>query len=100
MTVTLKEDFSMNAIRCDVSEGPRQGYKVVGVSSVEGYTEYLTIEERFLVHRDGEFYLPVQVVGNDAQHGTALIQLPYEADSGANRIWVEEDALNPTEIPA
>jgi hypothetical protein len=43
------EASSMALIPCEVTEGPRPGFKVVGVGSIEGHTEYLTIEERFLV---------------------------------------------------
>mgnify|MGYP000092791580 CR=1 FL=1 len=83
----------MPLLQCDVLDGPRQGFKAIGIASIEGFTEYLTIEDRFLVDQDGEFFLPVRLVGKDNQHKTALIQLPVEADSGANRVWVWEQNL-------
>lgn len=92
----------MALIRCEVTEGPRPGFKAIGVASIEGHSEYLAIEERFLVRRGDDYLLPIRVVGRDRHHGTALIQLPVEADSGANRVWVRIDALTeiPDEIPA
>jgi hypothetical protein len=81
----------MALVRCEVSDGPYPGFKAVGVESVEGHREYLTIEERFLVKSNGEFYLPVDVVGEDRRQQTALVELPLEADSGANRVWVRWD---------
>jgi hypothetical protein len=92
----------MPLVRCQVSEGPRPGFKAVGIPSVEGHTEYLTIEERFLVKRNGDYLLPVGVVGTDRRHGTTLIQLPLEADSGANRVWVRSETIasEPNEVPA
>jgi len=92
----------MALVRCEVNEGPRAGFKAVGVASIEGHTEYLAIEERFLVPRDGSYLLPVRLVGRDRRYHTALVQLPFEADSGANRVWVRGDSLTdaPDEVPA
>jgi len=89
-------------MHCDISEGPRPGYKAVGVPSVEGHTEYLTIEERFLVRRGDTYLLPVRLIGRDPRYKTALVQLPVEADSGANRVWVSGAAVTdaPDEVPA
>lgn len=86
----------------EITEGARPGWKTVSVESVEGYTEYLTIEERFLVKRSGKQLLSVRIVARDDTHNTVLIQLPIEADSGANRVWVEGSALiqNPNEAVA
>ncbi len=92
----------MTLLDCEILEGPRPGFKVVGVSSIEGHTEYLTIEERFLVKRRDRYLLPVAVIGQDRRYNTLLIQLPYEADSGANRVWVKNDAVvpEPDGVPA
>jgi hypothetical protein len=92
----------MTLLECEILEGPRPAFKVVGVSSIEGHTEYLTIEERFLVKRNGRYLLPVSLIGKDRRHNTLLVQLPYEADSGANRVWVKGDTIvpEPDEVPA
>jgi hypothetical protein len=98
----LQKEKAMPLLHCEVQEGPRPGFKVVGVASIEGYSEFLTLEERFLVKRDGRYFLPVLIVGKDRQHNTLLVQLPYEADSGANRAWVKREAILPEtdEVPA
>ncbi len=92
----------MALMRCEISEGPRANYKTVGVASIEGHTEYLAIEERFLVRQGGSYLLPVSFIGRDPRHKTALVQLPVEADSGANRVWVSAEAVTeaPDEVPA
>jgi hypothetical protein len=92
----------MALLTCEMTEGPRAGYKTIGVASIEGHTEYLAIDERFLVLRDGAYLLPVQLLGRDRRYETALVQLPVEADSGANRVWVNGDTLidAPDEVPA
>ncbi len=79
----------MELLKCDVTEGPRPGFKAVGVASIEGFVEFLSIEDRFLVTQGHEFLLPVRVIGRDKKYDTVLVQLPVEADSGANRVWVK-----------
>jgi hypothetical protein len=92
----------MPFLQCEVTDGPREGFKSVGVPSIEGFMEYLSIEERFLVRQGDEYLLPVRKVGNDRTHDTALVQLPVEADSGANRVWVRNSLLvdSSNEVPA
>jgi hypothetical protein len=102
MHIPDKGGSDMALIPCEVSEGPRSGWKAVGVKSIEGHTEYLAIEERFLVRRGKSFLLPVRLIGRDPRHKTALVQLPVEADSGANRVWVKGETVTeaPDEVPA
>src|SRR5262249_5101693 len=92
----------MALLRCDILEGPRPGFKTVGVPSIEGHREYLALEEKFLSRHNGNLLLPVWVVGKDTRHNTALVSLPYEADSGAGRVWVRwaDLVLEADEIPA
>ena len=86
----------MALIRCEVTEGPRVGFKAIGIESIEGHNEYLAIEEKFLVRKGDGYLLSVSLVGRDRRNRTVLVQLPVEADSGANRVWVSEQALSPT----
>ena len=92
----------MALLRCETSKGPREGFTGVGVPSADGFKEHLTIEDKFLVHRHGSTYLAVAVVGRDLKRNRALVQLPYEADSGANRVWVRSDQVEyeEDEVPA
>jgi hypothetical protein len=83
----------MALLRCEVSEGPREGFKSIGVPSIEGHLEYLVIEDRFLAKRNGDYLLPIFIIGQDRRYNTALIQLPQETDSGAKRVWVRSDDL-------
>ncbi len=92
----------MKYLHCETSEGPRSGYRSVGVESVEGFTEFLAIEDRFLVNNGRDWYLPIAVVGKDRSQNTSLVELPFEADSGAKRVWVHNEAItdNPHEVVA
>ena len=53
----------MALLQCSIEDGPRPGYKAIGVASIEGRTEYLAIEERFLVRRGDTYLLPVRLIG-------------------------------------
>jgi hypothetical protein len=89
--------LDMALIKCVVTDGPRKGFKAVEVLSVEGRSEYFSIEERFLVKKDNSYQLPVRLIARDPRYDTALVQLPVEADSGANRVWI--DATTMTDAP-
>ena len=79
----------MALVICEVSEGARDAEATVMVRDWQGSREFMPVD-RELVHRDGDKnYLPVHVVHVDEAKGLALIGLPCEADSGANRIWVK-----------
>ena len=90
----------MALLHCEVLDGPREGFKAVGIPSVEGHTEWLSIEDRFLVWRDKKAYIPVGIVGRDPRYDTILVQLPLEADSGANRVWVWQASVLQNETEA
>jgi hypothetical protein len=83
----------MAMLRCDVTEGPREGFKTVAVPSMEGHPEFLAIEEKFLTKQGDQFFLHVRVIGEDRKSKATLVQLPVEADSGANRVWIHPDNL-------
>jgi hypothetical protein len=53
----------------------------------------LEIQRDFVAHRDGKTWLPIGVVYRDKEKGSALIEFPVEANSGAHRIWVPLTAL-------
>jgi hypothetical protein len=48
---------------------------------------------------DGTDYLPVGIVEIDRKRRRVLIELPAEADSGANRMWVEFNDLRREAVP-
>jgi hypothetical protein len=74
----------MGYVECVVSEGLRESEATVAVESLEGENVFLRVEKDFLKGSS----LPVGVVHVDAESKRALIELPHEADSGLNRVWV------------
>ena len=85
----------MPYVICEVKQGLREGEASVTVRDVKGQAQRLRVDEDFLVARDHQRYLPVGVVAADPDPGkkAILIELPHEADSGANRLWVSTDHL-------
>lgn len=91
----------MALLQCEVLVGLRAGFKEVEVSSVEGHKEYLALEERFLVRHEDDYLLPVRIIAQDRAQDIVLVQLPVEADSGANRVWVwRQHVIKGDEVPA
>ncbi len=93
----------MAEILCDqVGQGLRESERTVSVKDVHGRRQYITVEHDFLtVTPEKKYYLPVGVVHVDRKTGALLVELPHEAYSGANRLWVSsQDLLEPTETTA
>jgi hypothetical protein len=65
----------------------------VAVRDTNNQPTYLEIQRDFVAHRDGKTWLPIGVVYRDKEKGSALIEFPVEADSGAHRIWVPLTSL-------
>jgi hypothetical protein len=85
----------MAQIRCEsVSEGLRASEAVAVFRDYEGRRHFLRVERDFLSEEDGHFYLPIGVVHVDPRTKLVLIELPHEAETGANRLWVKPEQLD------
>ncbi len=90
----------MAQIRCEsVSEGLRASEALAIFRDYRGRRHFIRVERDFLSQIGGHFYLPVGVVGVDPRSRLILVELPHEAETGANRLWVEEGQLDkPLEV--
>jgi hypothetical protein len=78
-------------VECEATQSDLYDTEVVGVLDETENRHFLRVA-RGVVHREGDkAYLPIGIVQVDRSGGRVLIQLPYEADSGANRLWVPLD---------
>ena len=75
-------------VECSATSSSLHDTEVVGVPDTTGNHQFLRVGKGFLTREAGRTYLPILVIEVDASHHRILIQLPYEADSGASRIWV------------
>lgn len=83
----------MARVLCEVSSGLRPTEKTVAVKDVRGPRQYLRVDDQFVVREGTRTFLPVGLIGVDNARKLALIELPHEADSGANRLWVALDEV-------
>lgn len=85
----------MAKIRCgNVTEGLRSSEVVASFADFRGRTHYIRVERDFLDEQDGALFLPVGVVHVDLKTSAVLVELPHEAETGANRLWVTQGQLD------
>jgi hypothetical protein len=91
----------MIKILCEqVSPGLREADAILTFLDVQGRRHFLQIEKDLLVQRNGHSYLPVGFVYRDVRTRAFLIELPHEAETGVNRLWVSaEKVLDADEVP-
>jgi hypothetical protein len=78
-------------VECDATPSDLYDTEVVGVLDETENRHFLRVA-RGQVRREGsQAYLPVGIIDVDRRARRVLIQLPYEADSGASRLWVPLD---------
>ena len=75
-------------VLCDVSPGIRDDEVTVSVADMKGNKLFLQVGKGFVNSTDKGNYLPVGIVEVDRENARVLVELPHEADSGANRLWV------------
>jgi hypothetical protein len=84
----------MAYVLCDVQEGLRSTEATVAVRDLEGSTAFLRVDRSFVRQIGDRSYLPVGIIHVDRD--AVLIELPHEADSGVNRVWVAKTDLSPS----
>ncbi len=82
-------------VECDVSPGLLPNQLGVGVTGEDGRTHSLLVGKGQVAHVGGKHYLAVGIVELDYRLKRALIELPTEADSGANRLWLPFKRFRP-----
>jgi hypothetical protein len=90
-----KKEVDMSRVICAVSEGLRPAEATVMVKDFHGRQHFLPIDRGMLSSNGGHSYLPVALVFIHDQSKAALVELPLEADSGFNRVWVNLEQLSP-----
>lgn len=91
----------MDYVICDeVSEGLRPSDVTVTVKSLKNRREFLRVSEKSLLEHNNKKYLAIGIVYQDPASKAFLIEFPHEADSGANRIWVDQaQVLHEEHVP-
>ena len=80
--------WAMPEVLCEVSKGWRDTEITVCVQDVRGWRQFMQVTPTMVNDYDGQPYLPVGLIQVDHKARKALIELPTEADSGVNRMWL------------
>ena len=85
----------------NVTDGLRPSECVVEINDWQGRRVFLRVERDFLTRANGKSWLPVGKLQEDKGKELALVELPQEAESGVNRLWVKlSDLLESNRVPA
>jgi hypothetical protein len=82
-------------IRCEMAPGFLDREWAVSVPDETGKRQGLRVNKRLVSEVGGRHYLAIGVVELDYKRKRALVELPHEADSGANRLWVPFSFFRP-----
>jgi hypothetical protein len=75
-------------VECSIAPGFREDEWAVSVPDETGRRQNLRVNKNLVAASGGKQYLAVGIVQLDYSRKRALIELPQESDSGANRLWV------------
>jgi hypothetical protein len=85
----------MAKVRCEaVSDGLRASEALATLRDYHGRRHFIRVERDYLSEQGGITFLPVGVVHIDPRSRAVLIELPHEAETGANRFWVTQEQLD------
>jgi hypothetical protein len=85
----------MAQLRCEeVRRGFRDSEAVASFRDYNGKRHFIRVERAFLSEENGHTYLPIGVVHIDPRTNLVLIELPHEAETFVNRLWVTQDQLD------
>jgi hypothetical protein len=83
----------MAYVLCTINDGLRPTEVTVSVRDNEDRPQFLRVHRDFVKNINNAWYLPIGIVYHDRDKDVFLIELPHEADSGANRLWVNAAAI-------
>ena len=89
----MSEITYLPEVRCEVSEGLTERDITVSVKDIDGGEQYIHVLPSMVNRENVTTYLPVGIINVDRRNRRALIELPTEADSGANRLWIPFDSF-------
>jgi hypothetical protein len=84
----MSETAYLPEVQCEISEGLTESDITVCVRDVEGRDQFIHVLPSMVNWVGETAYLPVGVVDLDRRNHRVLIELPIEADSGVNRMWM------------
>jgi hypothetical protein len=89
----MRETTYLPQVRCEISEGLTDTDQTVCIQDIDGRKQYIHVLPSLVNWNADQPYLPVGIVQVDRHQGRVLIELPIEADSGTNRMWMPYGAF-------
>jgi hypothetical protein len=89
----MSEVTYLPEVLCDVSEGLTGRDITVSITDIEGRDQYIHVLPTMVNRENRTTYLPVGIINLDYPRRRVLVELPIEADSGVNRMWMSFDAF-------
>ena len=83
----------MPYVLCNETDGLRPSEVTVEIRDIDDRPEFLRVHRDFVKKFKNAYYLPIGIVYHDRDKDVFLIELPHEADSGTNRLWVAHSSL-------
>jgi hypothetical protein len=94
----IEEITYLPEVECEIfKENGLLGTQIVGVPDEGGNKQFLRVGKGFVQKHAGRTYLPVGIVEVRVRERRALVELPYEADSGISRLWISFDNFRQAE---
>jgi hypothetical protein len=82
----------MANLLCDqITDGLRKSEAVASFVDFSGRRHFIRVERDFLGARN---QLPIGVIHVDQKTKAVLVELPHEAETGANRVWLKPAQLD------
>ncbi len=89
----------MAKIRCTgVSAGLRSSEIVAKFTDYNNRSHFIRVERDFVDQELGTTFLPVGVIHVDLKTKAVLVELPHEAETGVNRLWVKSEQVKDVEL--
>jgi hypothetical protein len=82
-------------IACQVRAGDADWEVVVTVEDEDGRKQHLSVSKGMVDSDKDRNWLGIGVVQIDYPRKRVLVELPVEADSGANRLWMPFSSFRP-----
>ncbi|MHB1787780.1 MAG: hypothetical protein ACYCS7_16925 [Acidimicrobiales bacterium] len=89
----MAETIYLPEVRCETSAGLTGNDITVGVRDIDGRDQFIHVLPSMVNWAEETAYLPVGVIELDHRKRRVLIELPIEADSGVNRMWMPVDSF-------
>ena len=85
-------------LKCSLSEGFRASEKTAELTRYDGRIAEIRLPANSFGEIEGENYMAAGLIEYHKSSDSYLVELPYEADTGENRIWIRANDVR-LELP-